>query len=84
MPYRRWRVEIIRRTANRIEGLSALLASDMSESTLPSTVETQNLAARLGYTPDWPSDDRRWVRTTIEYLVRSGVVGEPSAGEMSA
>jgi thioester reductase-like protein len=84
MPYRRWRVEIIRRTANRVEGLSALLANDMSEVTLPSEVETGNLAARLGYTPAWPSDDRRWVRTTIEYLVRSGVVGQPPAGEVSA
>ena len=83
MPYRRWRVEIIRRTANRVEGLSALLANDMSEVTLPSAVETGNLAARLGYTPAWPSDDRRWVRTTIEYLVRSGVVGQPPAGEVS-
>ena len=84
MPYRRWRVEIIRRTANRVQGLSALLANDVSEVTLPSVVETGNLAARLGYTPAWPSDDRRWVRTTIEYLVRSGVAGEPPAGEVSA
>jgi thioester reductase-like protein len=77
MPYRRWRVEVIRRTANQVGGLSALLANDVSDATLPSTVETANLAARLGRSPAWPSDDRRWVRATIEYLVRSGVVPEP-------
>jgi thioester reductase-like protein len=80
MPYRRWRVEVIRRTANRVSGLSALLANDVSDATLPSTVETANLAARLGRHPDWSSDDRRWVRATIEYLVRSGVVAEPEGG----
>jgi nonribosomal peptide synthetase DhbF len=79
MPYRRWRVEIIRRTANRVKGLSTLLVNDVSAVTLPSVVESANLATRLGYTPAWPSDDRHWVRATIEYLVRSGVVGEPAA-----
>ena len=77
IPYRQWRVEVIRRTANQVEGLSALLARDVSGTTLPSVVETANLHERLGYARAWPSDDHRWVRTTIEYLVRSGVVPEP-------
>jgi thioester reductase-like protein len=80
IPYRQWRVEVIRRTANQVAGLSALLANDVSAVTLPSIVETANLRARLGYAPAWPSDDHRWVRTTIEYLVRSGVVDAPAGG----
>ena len=74
MPYRQWRVEVVRRTANRIEGLSALLANDASSATLPDEVRTENLECRLGYVPGWPVDDRGWVRRTIEFLARTGVV----------
>lgn len=80
MPYSRWRVEAVRRTANQVEGLAALLANDVSDATLPDAVHTDNLSASLGYSPRWPDDDRAWVRRTIDFLVRTGVVPAPAGG----
>jgi myxalamid-type nonribosomal peptide synthetase MxaA len=73
VPYQRWRLEVVRRTAGRVDGLAALLADDASQATLPRQVDTDNLVRHLGYAPRWPASDRDWVRRTIEFLVATGV-----------